>query len=252
MNFKMCLSRKKAVVVLSVVILAGAFFLLNMETTISQGVNFEVHDVKMPLYEKLLDFWTRHNHYGLLTRQIVGDAEKDSDKLLRLFEWTTKNIRPVPLGFPVIDDHVDNIIIRGYGLDDQSADVFTTLATYAGFHAVMWALNPDVCNCRYTVSLVESNGKILVFDTFSHFYFVNSVGEIASVDDIKRNPEIVGRTVGNYRLYGKYEYDRIFQEINAPKRGFFKWTRAEMQMPAMRLAYIIGTKLHLIKPVEDF
>jgi hypothetical protein len=249
MDFKRHLSGKKAVVVLSAIILSGALLALNMETGIRQGVNFEVHDVRMPLYVKLLDFWTRHKHYGLLTKQIVGDAEKDGDKLLRLFEWTTKNIRPVPAGFPVIDDHVDNIIIRGYGTDDQSADVFSTLAAYAGFNSVMKALTPDVCNCRYTVSFVESNGRILVFDTFSHFYFVNSGGEIASVDDIKRNPGMIRKTVGDYRLYGKYDYFRIYEGITAPKKT--KWTRADMQMPAKRLAYMVGIRLRLIRP-EDY
>ena len=33
----------------------------------------------------------------------------------------------------MVGDHVDNIIIRGYGTDDQSADVFITLAVLAGF-----------------------------------------------------------------------------------------------------------------------
>jgi hypothetical protein len=238
------------VIVLSVVILTAALIVMNMEATIRQGVNGIVQDVKMPLYVKLLDFWTRHNHYKLLTKQIVGDAKKDGDKLLRLFEWTTKNIRRVPAGFPIYDDHVDNIIIRGYGADDQSADVFTTLAAYAGFHAVMQRLNYEVCNCRRTVSFVETNGKILVFDTYEHFYFVNSGGEIASVDDIRGNPDIVKKTVGDYRPDGIYYYYSIYEGITAPKR--IKWSRPDFQMPVRRLIYIIGTKLRLIKPEEDF
>ena len=56
-------------------------------------------------------------------------------RVLAVFDWTARRIQPTPEGWPVVDDHILNIIIRGYGMTDQRADVFATLTTYAGVPA---------------------------------------------------------------------------------------------------------------------
>src|SRR3989338_7277520 len=89
-----------------------AIVLLNIEVTSLQGINGQIHAIRMPLYLKMLDFFDRHYNYMLLTKRITGDARTDEEKTLKLLGWTHANIRKIPDGFPVVDDHVWHIIVR--------------------------------------------------------------------------------------------------------------------------------------------
>ena len=109
--------------------------MLNFTVTTQKGVNFKVQTIKIPLYLKALDFFDRHYNYKLITKRIIRDAQNEQDKAMKILEWTYKNIKRQPKELPVIDDHVWHIIVRGYGLNDQFSDVFTTLCNYAGMDA---------------------------------------------------------------------------------------------------------------------
>ena len=106
-----------------------------MPVTTKQGVNFEVSAHRLPLYLKAFEFLDRNAQYRQLANEITLGAAKDQARVLAVFNWTARRIQPAPEGWPVVDDHILNIIIRGYGTSDQRADVFATLATYAGVPA---------------------------------------------------------------------------------------------------------------------
>jgi len=116
----------------TLLLLAGAVGISTSTVTTRQGKDFQVSTREIPVYVKVLDFLHRHYKYEALAKQITRGLSTDQERVLTAFDWTSRNIRQTPEGWPVVDDHILNIIILGQGLDDQMADVFTTLSTYAG------------------------------------------------------------------------------------------------------------------------
>ncbi len=128
----------KPIVILIIII--GITTLININVTTEQCINYRCHSIRIPLYLKVLDFFDRHYHYKQLVREIIKNEKTDEGRVIKIFTWTYGNIRKVPSGFPVIDDHVWHIIIRGYGANDQFQDVFSTLCNYAGLEANFYYL----------------------------------------------------------------------------------------------------------------
>lgn len=180
------MKRKAIKFLILFLLIAGVTVLLNTEVTYQQGVNFEVSSVKIPLYLKILGFFDRHYNYKNLVSKIIKESDNPEERVMKLFNWTYNNIRRVPKGYPVIDDHVWHIIVRGYGTDDQSADVFTTLCNYAGvdaFFDFMYARgDPKVM----PFSFVRLDKKWKLFDVYNGVYFVNKSGDLASMDEIQK------------------------------------------------------------------
>src|SRR5579862_2383634 len=112
-----------------VVLAVGLVGVANVKVTTRQGVNYDVTSRRIPLYLKTLELIDRSVQYQQIADGIARGASTDSDRALRVFDWTRTQIRATPDGWPVVDDHVLNVIIRGYGVSDQQADVFATLAT---------------------------------------------------------------------------------------------------------------------------
>ena len=123
---------KKIKPIVIVLLLVSLVFLLNVQVTTRQGINYKVTSIKIPLYLKLLDFFDRHYNYISLVSRITHGCINKETKILALFNWCYANIKDQPETLPVVDDHVWHIIIRGYGAGEQSSDVFTTLCNYAG------------------------------------------------------------------------------------------------------------------------
>ncbi|MCQ9207529.1 MAG: transglutaminase-like domain-containing protein [Omnitrophica bacterium] len=118
----------------------------------------------IPLYVKLCGFFYRNYHYRDLSRRITGATEGDFDKVTVIYAWTVKHIREHPAGFTVVDDHIWDIVVRGYGLNDQMADVFVTLASYAGYEAFWRKLRVGVSAKVIILSFVRIGNKWYVFD----------------------------------------------------------------------------------------
>lgn len=242
---------KRRLIILGVMaVFISSYGILNMEVSIQQGRDFVVSPVKMSLYMKIIDFWTRYNHHKLLVKNITKDCKSDREILEVLFKWTSTNIRPVPHGFPIFDDHVDNIIIRGYGTDDQSADVFTTLITVAGLKGGIYLTKIFPEKYVHAVSIVELNNRLLLFDTYYNLYFLNKDGDIASLDEIRDDIDIVKRVANGFKIEDKYEYVRFFQGLKPVNN--LGWTKADMQMPLNRLIYISGRLLGVLEPSRVF
>lgn len=210
------------------------FFAANLQVNTYQAVDYKVSAIKIPLYVKITEFFDRSYHYGKLSRDIAEGSKTDEEKVLRLFEWTTVHIRKVPDGFPVVDDHVWNVIIRGYGTDDQSADVLATLCTYAGFNAGWVKLWTKGKEAWHAVTIVEYNGRKLVFDPFAGNYFRNNEGEIASIEDIMHDLSLVERAKNKPVLHG-IEYISFFENLTViDLSGVMK---AAKQVPLKRMIY---------------
>ena len=218
-------------------ILSAVLFVLNIEVTTRQGIDYELAVKKIPLYLKTLDFLDRHYNYKFLTRGILSGEVSDEGKAVKLLAWTRNNIRRNPPGLPVVDDHVWHIIVRGYGVNDQYQDVFSTLCNYAGLDAFFGQLYSDDRSCVKILSFVKLKGGWSVFDAYDGIYFRNRSGRVATVNNIRegdREPvSVLGEKIA-------YDYGPIFDNI--PSVRFRDWigSRPAIQSPARR--FIIWLK----------
>ena len=222
---------RKTIAISGLVVLAGVALAAPWAST-RQGVNFEVTMYRMPPYLKAMDFINRDLHYQALARRMTQGKRTDEERALAVLAWTREHVRMNPPGLPTVDDHVWNIIIRGYGLEDQMADVFTTLCTYAGVPA-WWRLMRAANGHDWVVlSFARLDGKWALVDVGSGFILRDEQGAIADLGALYADParmkqvaEIRTRDGSTYRRYLEG-----IQPFEAPKP-----LRAEKQMLWPRL-----------------
>ncbi len=200
---------------------------LRIPATTRQGINYTVHRQQLPLYMKMISFFDRHWQYRLLADRIGRDAVTDEARVRALLAWTRSHIRPTPQGFPVIDDHVLHIIIRGYGQPDQAADVFTTLATYAGIPAFWQVCEDPATGQRIVLSFARVGGAWVAADVAHGVLFEGADGRLLTMQELMADPALAGRGEG------AVDFARVFAGVGrfAPPRTL----RAEKQMPWRRL-----------------
>lgn len=229
----------KIPIILIILVIVACLFILNMKVTTRQGINYEVHTLRIPLYLKVLDFYDRHYNYKWLVHQITKGKTNGEEKVMAIFEWTIKNIVKQPPELRTVDDHVWHIIVRGYGTDDQFSDVFSTLCNYAGNEAFFTRLSNRNNNSLKTFAFVKIDGKWYVFDPYNGAYFTKETdNSFASVEDI-----VNGNWQKNsYSSFSKHniEYPNYFDSLlKIDFKEAHKWSRANIQTPFNRLIYEI-------------
>jgi hypothetical protein len=206
-------------------VVIGLVALAFVPTETTQGIDFAVTSRRLPLYAKALDFVQRDWSYSRLAAGIAPEDASPESRALAIFEWTRRNIRDTPNGFPVVDDHVSHIVIRGYGEAEQKADVFTTLATYAGLPGYWTRVGNEPPTL--VLSYVWIAGRWRVFDVENGVVFRTSRGGLASVHDLIVDPSVLA-SVAEDRLYHSRPYRRYFDDFRAPIPPDL--LRAEQQM----------------------
>jgi len=157
--------------------------LLNKKVTILRGVDYKVSRITLPLYLKVLNFYDRHYNYKWLAKRITGHLDTREDKILRLFHWTHETIKPQPESLPIMDSHVWDVYVRGYGVSDNFHDLFSTLCNYIGADAFFTALY--VGDTRsINMSFVRIKRGWVVFDPYNGIYFRNNTGDLSTIEDI--------------------------------------------------------------------
>jgi len=222
--------------ILFAIILSAGFFLLNIEVTTRQGINYEVRTLKIPLYLKVLDFYDRHYNYKWLVNNLIKDKTGDEEKVMAIFKWTIENIARQPDELRTVDDHVWHIIVRRYGTHDQFSDVFTTLCNYAGIDAFFFRLFTKDKTSQIPFSLVKLHKRWCVFDPYNGTFFVNDKGDFASVEDIAKG-DWGEKNFGNLKR-PNLRYSDYFNEIlSIDFESAHKLSRANIQSPINRLIY---------------
>ena len=140
---------------IGIALLTAMIVLLNIKVTTRQGVNYQVHTIRIPLYLKILDFMDRHYNYKQLVQRIIKNEHDKQERVMKIFSWTYHNIRKQPEELPVVDDHVWHIIVRGYGVSDQSCDVFATLCNYTGIDAFFHSFKEEGKDEKITLSFAK-------------------------------------------------------------------------------------------------
>lgn len=209
-------------------------------TTTRLGVDYEVTAYTLPLYAKALDFIQRDSSYVRLVSRIVNPDAPPESRVLTVFEWTRKNIRDTPAGFPVVDDHISHIIIRGYGEDDQKADVFTTLITYAGVPAYWSWIGTAPSTLILSFAWIDKHWR--VFDVQNGIAFRNRRGALASVEELAADPGLIASVAAN-RQHQSRPYTSYFEAFHLPPPPDL--LRAEEQMLWPRALYRVRRVLGL-------
>jgi hypothetical protein len=198
-------------------------------TTRFVGNNFVVSQQTVPLWVKAVDFVDRDVNLAATARAVLGDAAGADAKAAAAFAWTRSNIRPQPAELPAVDDHIWHIIVRGYGLSDQRADVFTTLLSYGGVRAY-WMLTRDARHAA-ALSYVWIRGEWRVYDVSHGVIFRGRGGDLATPDEIARDRDLISLAAVAAGLDAA-DYLARFEGYEPPVPP--EVSRAEMQMPARR------------------
>lgn len=226
----------------SIIVLIGiTIIVLNIDVTTRKGVDYQWYTIKLPLYLKIIDFFDRHYNYQDLIKTIVKDAKTDDERAIRVLEWTHINLRRVPAGLAIIDDHVWYTIVRGYGACDQFQDVFATLCNYTKLEAFFcWVYQRDNKE-KIPLSFVKLKNKWSVFDAYKGVYFKNTKGEIADIQDLIRGKwEIVTITQTNPLHY--QGYSEYFKNLDSINYDHWMYSRSAIQSPVRRLISWIKVK----------
>ena len=213
---------------------------LQATATTRQGINFVTESREIPLYIKSIDFLHRHYAYQRIAREVTAGQPSDQDRALAVFAWTRRTIRPTPKGFPIVDNHVLDIIIRGYGVADQMADVFCTVSTYAGVPA-FWEFSHGVHGSPGLVlSFAKIDGAWRVFDVAHGVVFADAEGHLLPLESLLEHPALLSSVTSQAPQHIPYaEYLEELRPFTVPDT-----LRAEKQMPWPRLVFEIRQHFH--------
>ena len=231
--------RIRALTVLALIGLGLGWAVMARATT-RQGIDFRVSTRSVPAAVKALDFLHRHIHYGLLAREITRGSRSEEGRARAVFDWTRAAVRPSPPGWPVVDDHILHIIIRGHGLEDQQADVFATLATYAGVPAFWRTVRLEEGTPGLVLSFARIDGRWTMWDVANGLVFADPGGRLMDVDRLLADPGAVEAVAGSLAPGGVpyVRYVRRLRPFRVPEM-----LRARAQMPLPRLAYELRSVL---------
>ena len=211
---------------------AAVLLVLSWPVTTRFGVNWEWSSKRLPMYEKAINFISRDLQTRRLASEVTGGASDDEAKLLRAFTWVTEHIRPTPEGFPIVDDHVWNILVRGYGSPDQQAEAFAVLASYAGFPATATCLQTAGMQGGACLTIVQFHGRQAVFDAPHRIVFRNEHGALASIEDLLRQPALITAAAKDH-VPAHVPYEPHFVQL---ANVHLRFSRMENQKPWRRFA----------------
>ena len=214
-------------------LLAGLFGLLAIPTTTRQGVDFQITKRRIPLAVKAASFLLRDYEYKRLAAELTHGLGSEESKAEALMRWTHERIRPGPPGWPVVDDHIANIIIRGYGQEDQMADVFVTLMTYAGVPSFWGIIRNPAKPGSWVASFVKIGGHWTVWDVAAGISFRDAQGRLASVEDLRARPELLELSI--VKVPKREKLYRILVDGRLSRFHVPDPLRAQMQMPFPRM-----------------
>ncbi len=230
---------KKLILLLTLIALLLLAALLNIEVTTKQAKDLKVSRLELPLYLKVVNFYSRHFNYKWLVKRITGHLKTKEEKIFRIFQWTHRTIVPQPDELPIMDDHVWNVFIRGYGVSDNFNDLFSTLCNYVGTDAFFLKFFNTEHNQFLNLSFVKTFRGWVVFDPYNGVYFKNSMGQWATIPEIKKQDWTTVHT-GKISLPDSYYKPYLKKIPDITKIGL---GRASTQSPINRLRYQLKTWL---------
>ncbi len=214
-------------------IITAAWLFLNIPVSTQQCINYDCHALKIPLYLKTLDFFDRHFNYQWLTRGIIRGCPNQEGRVKKILAWTQDNLKKSPAGLPIVDDHVWHTIVRGYGVDDQFQDVFTTLCNYAGVGAFFTIVRAEESGRRKPLSFVRLGKKWCAIDAYNGVYFKNQHGTLASIEELIKG-DCKPQNIRGEGLIA--DYTDYFRNLTSIDFNSWNTRRSAIQSPLQRLS----------------
>lgn len=240
--------RRRRRILISIAAIMAVTIIAQWPVTTRFGANYAWSNRQIPLYEKVINFVSRDLQLYRLARDLTAGASTDEEKLRRLFSWVADHVRPTPAGFPVVDDHVLYVIIRGYGADDQRTEVFVTLAGYAGFGGHVARLEPPAARGHFLfVAFVACGDKLCVFDVTHGVIGRDAEGRLADVRQLMADPTLLAASAKD-RLVAGIPYQQYFLGLDRPKT--FSRTAAQQFLP--RIKQELERCVHLLSSRTGF
>lgn len=240
--------RCRRIALAPILLIFGLVAIGHLPVTTKQGVNYEVSEHRIPLYRKAFEFLDRDAQYRHLAQGITRGAASDTVRVRAVFDWTARRIQTVPEGWVVVDDHILNIIIRGYGTTDQRADVYATLSTYAGVPSFWQKLVAPGTERGLILTFAQVDGRWVVMDVANGFLFQTLRGELASLDDFATQRAVLPAGAEPLMI-GDRPYPTVFRQLRMP--SIPDTLRAELQMPWRRLWYQSRRAIGQVRDDED-
>jgi hypothetical protein len=227
-------------------VVVGVLLLMLVKGALSQsvvtykGINYQVSEQSLPRYLKILAFFYRHYEYQNLANHLVGQVSDHNEKIEILFKWVQQHIRPVPEGYPVIDDHIWDIIVRGYGTQDQAADVLAVLSAYSGIPAHFYMLYAPETSQGIGIAFIQRiEGGYGSFDPRADIILRHTDGRLLSIEEIREQPALVEQMTEGRVVLGGQPYSSYFK--NLPQVNARTFSRTTRQMPFKRLKEMMSS-----------
>ena len=214
--------------------------LASIPVSVRQGMNYTLQENRIPLGWKVIHFLSRHHRMQMLTAQIVGKEISEEKKALDVYDWVRANIyRGIPSGLPVVDDHVLDIAIRRYGSEDQIADLFTALCSYAGLEA-RWD-RVSVASNRWVAAIpvVNISHRLIVMDPYRGFISRDPSGQFVDLAVLQKRLRGGLWDVGGMRVR-ELPYEQVL--LAMPTEFGMGMDRGSSQMPFRRLSILFRDK----------
>ena len=226
--------RRKLIIISVALLLTLAIgAILNIKVYTSQGINYRVSKIELPLYLKVLNFFDRHFNYMWLAKHVTQNLDTKEEKVFKLFQWTHETIQPQPAKLPIMDDHVWNVYVRGYGVSDNYHDLFSTLCNYIEVPGFFLKIEAKGSGNLLGLSFVKIGNDWIVFDPYRGVYFLNKFGEWATLEDINEHNWKLAK-LGSIEISDSF-YRTYFEAM--PDIEAVGLTRANIQSPIHRLQW---------------
>lgn len=204
-----------------------------------QGVDDALLVHRIPLWQKAANFYLRHVEFERWAREAAGGETDPQRRVLRLMDWTMKQVQHIQPGLPFVDDHISHIVLRRYGNDAQLAEVFTALTTYTGNEGRWESYRPPGATRRVVLSFVRSQDGWWVFDLWNGGWFETPDGKIATVADF-RQPDRLRRRGQAPEVLDGVPYLEYYRDLERVLQQSV--SRAPGQMPWHRLLLVLGVE----------
>lgn len=211
--------------------------------TTAVGSNFQVTVKQITLFEKSVAFVDRDLQMRRLTKEIAGTSGTPEERLLRMYQWVAENIHPTPPGLPIIDDHVWHIFVRRYGEVDQQAEALAMLASEDAMPASTIPLGKVPARPVVQLTVVNLDGRLVVFDVNNRVVFRGSSGALAALSDLQANPSLI-RENGSGVIVNGAPYHEYFGDLPSYTPSFVRmekqrvWPRLKREV----IETMIGAK----------
>lgn len=230
---------KKALITLALACGVAGIALWPVTTRV--GVNFVVTSHRLTLAEKTVHFVSRHWQTQRVAESVTSPGQGFEEKIERILAWVSENVRSVPEGFPIVDDHPLHIILRGYGASDQRTEAFTLLASYSGLPAGTVVLNAKGTRETTMLALVEWKGHLYPVDVQHNLLFRTPDGRLAHLAELMEHPQWIEAAAAG-RINSGVPYAAYWEQIGSLEPSF---ARMRLQKPWSRFQATIQKALQL-------